>query len=333
MSQMGRRESLRILAAAGVSLGMGGGLVRALLRRGALARVERTEPHMGTLVTLVCVHPDATAARNATTAAFQRIAALEGVLSRHNPMSAVGCLNRTGSLIAPPPVLVEVLEVAQQLSVRTDGAFDVTIAPLLNLYAARFANGGSGPLAAEVEAARARVDYRALEVSADRVDFARNGMAITLDGIAKGTIVDRTVAGLVARGFEEVLVEAGGDIGSAGRGPDGLGWPVGVDVPMGPARVAPIHLRGSAVATSGDAPGSFTEDRATHHIIDPRTGRSPTDLQAASIRAPTAMAADALSTAVMVLGMRAGLTLLAGEKGAEGLLVDKRGRPAQTSAW
>jgi len=341
-----RREALRILAVSGVSLGLGGGLVRDLIRRGRLTHVRRTEAHMGTLVTLACVHPEAERARGAVAAAFAGITRLERVLSRHDPAAQVARLNREGVLAEPDPALREVLVAARRFSEMSDGAFDVTIAPLVDLFAGRYRATGGLPSAAEIEEARERVDYRALSVAATEVRLRRPRMAISLDGIAKGYVVDRTVAGLMSEGFSDVLVEAGGDIGSAGTGPDGSGWRVAIEVPSRttksgtttrPSHLAPsgteTHLRGEALASSGDAQRSFTEDRSVHHIMDPRTGRSPLDLRAVSVRAGSAMEADALSTAVMVLGGLDGLALLNRSPGVEGRVIHKDDRSRHSAGW
>ena len=331
---LGRRAVLRIIAATGVSLGLGGGLLRELVRRGRLNHVRRTEARLGTLVTLACLHPDGERARNAVNAGFAEIARLEKVLSRHDPTAEVARLNRGGVLSAPDPALLEVLEAARGYSESSGGAFDVTIAPLVDLFADRFGATGVAPSTAEVAAARALVDYRALEWNRGEVRLGRPGMAISLDGIAKGYIVDKTVEALTEAGFRDVLVEAGGDVGSAGTGPDGLGWRVGVEVPSGAVlALTEARLHGESLATSGDSQRAYTEDRSAHHIVDPRTGHSPTELQAVSVRAGSALAADAISTAVMVLGAGEGLALLDGSPGTEGLLTAKDGLTRHSAGW
>jgi thiamine biosynthesis lipoprotein len=109
-------------------------------------------------------------------------------------------------------------------------------------------------------------------------------MAITLDGIAKGFVVDRVVQTLAERGGGHVLGEAGGAFAAGGKDGELEGWAIAIQDPHDPAgTLGDFRLRGEGVATSGDYVQAFTGDRALHHILDPRTGRSA---QAASIRPP-----------------------------------------------
>jgi thiamine biosynthesis lipoprotein len=149
-------------------------------------------------------------------------------------------------------------------------------------------------------------------------------MSVTLDGIAKGYIVDRAVGVLKEKGAERVLVDAGGDLGSASNTSQDAEWKVAVQDPRNESgSIGTLHLRDQSVATSGDYFQYFTEDKRLHHIIDPRTGRSPEHTSAVTVVAPTAMDADALSTAVMVLGPPDGLRLLNKLENVEGLIVTK----------
>ena len=329
-----RRTALRVFGAAGVSMAMGGALLLELVRRGRLQRVRRTDARMGTLVSVEVVHEDPAAARDAVGAAFATMDSLEAVLSRHDETSVLSRLNREGRVDRPPSSLREVLTTAQDLYNRTRGAFDVTIAPLLNLHANAYQSEGREPRREEIRLALARVGFQDLHVGPDAVVLDRPGMSVTLDGIAKGYVVDSVIEELRAAGIEEVLVDAGGDIGAAGSGPEGSGWPVAVPGPPGMGvETAGLRLQGGAVATSGDYMQSFTQDRRVHHIIDPRSGLSPGATAAVSVRARTAMWADALSTAAMVLGPEEGASVLEALPGVEALLVGKTGETRATSGW
>ncbi|MDX1566307.1 MAG: FAD:protein FMN transferase [Longimicrobiales bacterium] len=327
-----RRQALKITAVAGVSLALGGGLTRALLERARLHRIRRTRIQMGTEVSVTVVHPDPAEAGRLVDATFAEIERLEAILSRYRPGSPVSRLARDGVLHDAPPDLVEVLARARNLSERTEGAFDVTVAPLLDLYRAR-ADGGDGmsggaqpalPSDEEIEAALARVDYRRLRLESGLVALEEPGMSLTLDGIAKGYIVDGAVATLAAGGAERVLVEAGGDL--ATRGSDAGDQEVAIQNPLDPGGVLGVlRLRGEGVASSGDYVHAFSQDRRHHHILDPRTGRSPRHTAGVTVVAPRAVDADALSTAAFVLGPEEGLALLEEADGVEGLIVGKDG--------
>lgn len=322
---MSRREFLRITAMAGAALAVGGTGLRALLQAGRVQRVQDTRLLMGSPATLTLVADDEAAARSALDAAFARMSGLEAVFSRFRPDSQLSRLNQNGLLPDPHPALVETLLHSLRYSLLTAGVFDVTIEPVLALYRSA-AKRGELPHPEVVARTRQLVDYRQLILDSEKVHFATPGMAITLDGIAKGTIIDQGAAALSARGFERVLVEVGGDMQARGAGAEG-DWRIGIQSPRhlaeGPLTIA--TLRDQALATSGDYFNYFSADFSAHHIIDPRTGASPSELSSVSVLAQTACEADALSTSVLALGAREGLALIASLPGVEALLVTKAG--------
>jgi thiamine biosynthesis lipoprotein len=334
MAELTRRDMLRISAVVGVGAALGTGLVTELLRRAALHRVSVTRTRLGTLVTVTVVHPDAARAHTMVDGAFEEMTRLEAILSRHRSDSPLSILNEAGNIDDAPAELLEVMAQALDYARMSEGAFDPTVAPLYRLYATRAERGEGLPDWVEVAKALPLVGYEGVRIEGASIVFDRPGMSVTLDGIAKGHVVDRTVATLVAAGADRVLVDAGGDIASGGRGSIEEPWTVAVQDPRDErGTVDLVRLAGGCIATSGDYLQSFTEDRSAHHIIDPRTGRSPTQTASVSVVAPTAMAADALSTAVMVMGPGAGVHLLDGLDGVEGVVVTKAGEAVRTKAF
>lgn len=324
---LGRRDALRITAVVGVSAALGGGLVGALLRDAGLHRIRRTRTRMGTLVTLTVIHPDGRAGEEMIEDGFAEMERLEGILSRHRPTSALGRLNTRGRLEAAPPELLSVLESALALASVTRGAFDPTVLPILHAYRRSFRATGAPPPAERIRRALELVDHRGVGVMGDAVELARPGMALTLDGIAKGFVVDRTVERLASRGAHRVLVDAGGDIATSRGVARSDPWTVAIQDPHHQDRiVGRLGLRGDAVATSGDYQHTFGVDRSIHHIIDPRTGRSPQEASSVSVVASSAMKADGLSTALMVMGPEQGITHVDAAADAEALMVTKEGR-------
>jgi FAD:protein FMN transferase len=331
--RISRRHALRITAAAGITLALGGGL-RELIRTGGLQRVRRTELRMGTPVTLTAVHPDGDEARRWITSAFSEMERLESILSRYREDTPVARLNRSGFLQEAPDELLEVVRTGLELSRRSGGAFDMTVAPLLALHRARFTETGSPPGEDEVARALERVGYGRLQVEGATLSFQRPGMALTLDGIAKGYVVDRTVACLGRAGAEHVLVEAGGDMAATGTSAPGAPWRVGIQDPERPGEsMGTLEVRRGGIATSGDYIHSFTPDRMHHHILDPRTGWSPLEARSVTVTTPSALEADALSTAVLVLGAEEGRALLESLEGVEGLIVTRDGREVRTRGF
>jgi thiamine biosynthesis lipoprotein len=262
-------------------------------------------------------------------AALAELLQVEAVLSLYRADSALCRLNRDGVLVRPHPFLVEVLCKAQSLSEQTRGAFDVTVQPLWDLYAAA-KKAGRVPDTADIETARRKVDWRKVEVASNRIRLRERGMAVTLNALAQGFAADRVLATLRAHQIRHALVNTG-EIGAMGRKVGGEPWTLGIQHPRRPdAYVALAKLADRCMATSGDYATPFGEDFLRHHIFDPATGQSPQELASVTIVAPMGLDADALSTAVMVLGHERGLELLPSFPGSEAFLVFKAGRTIMT---
>lgn len=330
--QFSRRQFLKITAIAGSLAGLGVLGVDALQHHPAVRRVQTTRLLLGTVANLTLITDRPADAEAAIEAACGQMSRLEAVMSRHQPDSQLSQLNANGSLDAPHRALVEVLRRALDYSRLSDGAFDVTVEPVLALYRAH-ANQGTLPAREAVTAAQALVDYQAVECGADRIRLLKPGMGITLDGIAKGYIVDRGAGELRRRGFENILVELGGDMQAGGVAGD-RPWQIGLQSPRATTvaqQMFVTSLQDRALATSGDYMQAFTPDFRLHHILNPGTGESPQELSSASVIAPTACDADALATAAMVLGADRALALAARLPEVESLLVRKDGRQIQTA--
>jgi thiamine biosynthesis lipoprotein len=328
-----RRQALRFTAVAGLGLLFGGAVTAGLVRMSGLRRVRATRTQMGMRVTVTVIHPDEDLARSTVDSAFAEIDRLEGIFSRHIPGTPVDQLNRAGVVHSAPDELLTVLTTAHRFSELTGGAFDATVAPVLALYERELEASGGLPAPADIDRALALVDYRAVVIRDRTVQLEKPGMALTLDGIAKGFIVDRAAALLLAAGAERVMVEAGGDVASSGKPGDGFdGWQLAVRDPLEANGVLGVlTIDGEGVSTSGDYIHTFSDDREAHHIVDPRTGRSPVVLSSATIIAPTAMEADALSTGVMVLGPTDGVALLDRLDAVEGLIITKEGQISRSN--
>ena len=331
---MTRRQALRITAVTGISLALGGGMVAALLREAGLHRVGSTRIRMGTPVTMTLVHPDPKLAAELVERAFHEMDRLEEILSRHRPHTPLSVLNREGTLRTPPGELTLVLDRALHYAARSNGAFDPTVLPLLEFHRGRTGPVDSQGFREALAGVLALVDHRGVSREDHRISL-EPGMGLTLDGIATGFVVDRVVELLGVGGVERVLVDAGGDMASTHR--DGVAsppWEVALQHPRDRgATLGTLHLKGNAVATSGDYVQFLSADHGVHHILDPRTGLSPEETSGVSVVAPNAMDADALSTAAFVLGPEAGASFLAATPGVEGLLVTREGRMVTTPGF
>ncbi|MGI9627560.1 MAG: FAD:protein FMN transferase [Longimicrobiales bacterium] len=327
-----RRKMLRLTALSGLGLALGAKMIQILIEEGRLHEVRATRSHLGTLVTITAIHPDRSAAHELLDVGFGEMDRLERILSRHRSGSALSQLNRDGRIDPAPAEVVHVLEAALSFSRGSQGAFDPTVTPVLAVYESLAQNGSTELPLGAIEIARAKVDYRRVEVSGSTIRL--NGTQLTLDGVAKGYVVDQAVAALVGAGAERVLVDAGGDMATGGSGAPQSPFRISVAHPRhADRRIASAPLAGTAVATSGDYVQRFGPGFGHHHIIDPRTGRSANALSSATVTAPTAIAADALSTAVFVLGPEEGVEFLKDQDRAEGLLVSKTGAVSKTKGW
>jgi thiamine biosynthesis lipoprotein len=328
--RLSRREVLRIFAVSAAALS----LPSAISCSRSATPVTESRVLMGTVVNLTVMGPDADAAKNAAAACLDRMESLEGELSRYRPDSDVSVLNRTGRLERAPDSLLELLALSLELSDLGDGAFDVTVGPLLSLYDDHARRSAGQPTVRAIENRLRLVDYQKINVEGRNVRFAESGMAITLDGIAKGYVVDAGVSTLKAHGFRDVLVEAGGDLVAAGDHGSGRPWRLGIQSPRPEFSTRLIvEATDRALATSGDYMQTFAADRSSHHILDPRTGYSPGELASATVVAPTAAQADGLATLVMVLGAKRGVAVLDGLPGCEGCTIGKDLEIVETSGF
>jgi len=206
-----------------------------------------------------------------------------------------------------------VVAAAQRISRMTRGAFDVTVAPLVDLWHFGPGNGEFRvPTEEQIQSAKQRVGFENLDVRLDppALRKRRADLAIDLSAIAKGYAVDQVAAYLESRGIDGFLVEIGGETRTKGSKADGQPWRVGIERPDATrlAVLRAIELGDRAIATSGDYRNFFVMDGKRYsHEIDPRTGR-PIEFRLAlvSVVAESCMTADALATAIMVLGVQDG---------------------------
>jgi thiamine biosynthesis lipoprotein len=285
---------------------------------GGAGAVKLSGRSMGTTWHVTYLPGDAAAAPEAVQAALEgELAAVNASMSTYREDSEISRFNRApvGEWFAVSPDFLAVLEAALDIGRRSGGAYDVTVAPLVNLWG--FGPGASQPqvpAAGAIDALRADVGQQHLEVdgSAARV---RKAAALSLDfsSIAKGYAVDRLARYLRGQRIGDFLVEVGGEMRLAGRSPRGDRWRVAIERPSPGDRAVGVALSLSdvAVATSGDYRNYFEIDgRRYSHSIDPRTGYPVAhDLVSVTVVAERAMEADAWATALVVLGPDRAMTV------------------------
>jgi len=281
---------------------------------------------MGTNIEVQLWSEDDALAQQAIKAVFEQ---MEAVNQDMSPYIASSALSRINAQAASTPVVVdkelfELLQYSARISELTHGAFDITFASLGFMYDYRAAKK---PTLAEREAHLSAIDYShvLLDAQASAVRFAHPNVKIDLGGIAKGYAVDRAIERLVALGIEHALVTAGGDTRLLGDR-RGRPWMVGIRDPRNEAReVVKLPLSDTAISTSGDYERFFEVDgERHHHILSPKTGESAREVQSVTILGPRSVTNDALSTAVFVLGVRAGMDLVNRLPEQEAIIIDNQ---------
>ena len=297
-SSITRRRLIAIAAMAGGAVLLGN------RRAMAGAPISWRGSALGAQVSIEIYHPDRIEAERLIHLCVGEVRRFEQQFSLYQPDSAICTLNRTGILVSPSADMVALLNASLDFAASTGGAFDPTVQPLWNLYAAHFAQAHSapdGPSASSITEALSKVGYRYLKVSADRIALLKPGSAVTLNGIAQGYATDRVTEMLRAAGLSTTLVDIG-EIRAIGTKPGGLPWQVGLADPDEPGKMSKIiDLADHAIATTAGSGFRFDSVGRFTHLFDPATGRSPSRYRSISVIAPTATEADALSTAFSLL--------------------------------
>jgi FAD:protein FMN transferase len=291
-----------------------------------LRRAERRL--MGTVWAITIAGGDAKRAQVAMNDALDAVESLEAILSEWRPNSEISAVNRAAGIarVKVGPDLMTCLKVSLQIARWSDGAFDVSWAALRDLW-------DFGPDSRHVPPSRKTVRARLplwnwrnirLDEAQSSVFLTRKGMQLGLGGVAKGYAADKAGEILLAAGFDNFLIFAGGQVLVHGKRGD-RPWRVGIQHPRAASYFGFVEVTGGSVATSGDYEHSFTyQGRRYHHIIDPSTGFPGEKTASVTLVSPTALWADAVDTALFILGPERGLAALANAPGGphEVVIVD-----------
>jgi len=279
---------------------------------------------MGTIVNITAIDPDEEILSGAIDEAFAAMAHLDSVATRFSPESAVGMINSRSPGEEQLYIDLDVSTIisrSQAISRMTDGAFDITVAPLIDLWT--FDEGNDLPTDMEIRRALSTVGY-------DRIRLHPTSGALTLatdvhidlDGIAKGRAVDKAYRILRTTGVDAAVIDAGGDVRMLGLPPDGGNWRVGVKHPRQDGLLGVLSLGSGSVATSGDYQRFMIKDGIRyHHILDPSTGLPARSTVSVTVVCERCEDADALATAVFVMGPRRGMRFVERTEGLEAIIV------------
>ncbi|MDG6244450.1 MAG: FAD:protein FMN transferase [Methanolobus sp.] len=283
---------------------------------------------MDTTVTLSVASSDQKHAYEAIDNAFARMYSVEMNMNKHDNNSQVTILNDQGFIPGADQELVDVIERSGYYYRVSGGAFDISIQPILDLWASKYRPGGTyqDPTSEEINETLKLVNHSEIIFKGNNISLAP-GMKITLGGIAKGYAVDIAIDSLKEDGITSGFVNAGGDGRYMGSKPDGTMWRVGLQNPEKSEDVITImRIEDAAVATSGNYERYFSDTAKVSHIADPRTGYPSSKLISATVVARTAMDADAFATAVFILGEDEGIDMIEELDDVECLIIttDKR---------
>ena len=254
---------------------------------------------MQTSVAITCLADDVDKAGAAIDSAFRRMAGAVAALTRFDPASPVARLNRDGHLESLPSELREVLQRSLAISAITDGDFDISVLPVLQY----FESMRQPAVLATSDRTRigerdALINYQRIALDVQGVRFTQSGMAVTLDGLAKGYVIDQGIAVLRAAGIEHALVDAGGDVRAISGDDFKHQWHVGIVDPGNINQIASVvTLRNAALGTSGNYRIFYSVDKKLFHVINPHTGYSPLNYSSVTVMAETSVDADAMSVA------------------------------------
>lgn len=304
-------------------------------------RFEFVQPHMGTVFRIVFYTSDDPSAQRAAEAAFSRIAELDHIMSDYQASSELMqlCRHAGGPPVHVSEDLYRVLSAAQEIARESDGAFDVTVGPLVRLWR-RARRQHELPEQARLVQALALVGYKKLRLDAQAhtAQLLKSGMLLDLGGIAKGYAADETLRVLKRHSIDRALVAGGGDIAVSREPPDNAsaGWRIAVaslDWPKDqPNRY--VALRDGGISTSGDLEQHVDIDGTRYsHIVNPKTGRALTGRSSVTVMARNGMTADALATAVSVLGIERGLELVKSIPGTAALICQSEKGARKCADW
>lgn len=263
--------------------------------------------------------------------AFARMAEINVAFNPRNPESPLYTFYRDGAPVSDPDILA-VVRTALEIGVASDGAFDITVFPLVQTWGFD-SDSPRRPDKAKLKDAVRRVGPDCLTLENGEMRRLADGVGVDLGGIAKGYAVAEAARVLREEGITSALIDAGGDLYAMGNH-YGKPWKIGIRDPKGPGLIETLDLVDSAVATSGDYERFFEEDgRKYHHILNPKTGLPAQGLSSVTIVGNDPVLADGYATAVLAMGTEKGMRLIEKTPGIEGLLITGEGNVLRSSGF
>ena len=299
--------------------------------------IKRTQFIMGTLIEITVQEPDKDLANKAIDKSFDEISRLENIMSTYLPNSELSKLNISAGNKKKIPVSPELLNVIQRgihWGKLSSGAIDISIGPAANLWEFD-TESPTIPDKHKLLNAVSLIDYKNISIEDGSINLNKPGMSLNLGAMGKGYAVDRAVYVLKKMGIKSGLVNAGGDLMAFGSKKATKSWRVGLQHPRNPEQmIASLDISNKAVATSGDYQRYFIKDKIRyHHILNPKDGWPANQVMLATVIADKVVDADALSTALFVLGAKKGINLINSLEGIEGMILSDLGSASFSSGF
>lgn len=324
---MNRRSFIQLFALGGAAAAAGAAIAHkdsfeSLLHDGQY-RVSQTRNAIGTHVDITAFGASQMQTEDAVQAAFNDVHAMERLLTRYDNASPVSEFNTEGHLDHIPAELAALYSACEHFHRDTDGAFDITVKPLLDLFQ-HTSKSGQTPTESQIADILPRIGASRLQMHDGHLSMPE-GMGITLDGAAPGFIADRCAQILSAHGIQNFLVNAGGEIRTSGHPAGADAWRIAIQDPSKQGNYPGfLAMNNSAVSTSGNYEIFYGTDRLYHHIVDARTGHSPRRASV-TVTAPSALEADILSTALFVMSPAEALDYISRHPQFACLIIDNDG--------
>ena len=300
-----------------------------------LYKVSKSRTGMGTIVSITTFNPSKDHAEESIALAFEEIERLTKIMSRFDSDSPVALLNRDGFCNNVPPELSFVIKKSLQYHQISNGLFDITVKPVLDLLVQSFKDRkmllqNNENISELLELVNAEL----ISLHGNSMSFKKDGMGITLDGIAKGFIVDKAIEKLMKQGIKHALINAGGDIRTIGDKGNNRPWKIAIEDPLKKKNYPDIvAITNRSIATSGNYEVFFDKEKIFHHIVNPKTGLSPLINASVSVQAPTAIEADALSTTLFTLDPAQGTRLINSIPSCQSLIITRNQQKIKSTNW
>ena len=301
MKNFNRRRFIKILGLSGLGALAGGIVFNS--RNQPLHKIYWRGIALGAPSEITLYHTDKLEGQEILNQRVNKIKPLENLFSLYNDNSKLSILNKSGKLHNPDLEMVELFSLAKKYSEYTDGAFDITVQPLWNLYHKSFSERNTPPKDKDLNKVLELVDWKSIEISENKISFLNKGMSATLNGIAQGYITDKITEILLNHGIDNTLIQLG-EYRAIGNHPDNRKWRLLLSNPENSGSIGEIEFENAAIATSAGKGTIFDESGKYHHIFNPKNGLCSNKIMQTTVTSNTATEADALATAFLIMDLK-----------------------------